>query len=230
VQTPTNDGSLSFVDRWDGDRGQRPGLHVEEPRIVSDPLPIRLQGLEVLEISKVMREERLPALREAKRTLEFASACEDRATRGPGERQGLRAIAPRTPHQNLLFAKDAHHAVIGPDMNRTVVSQEEVCHGRQAFERRWIGILDGLFGDVPTRQHKRIGVALAEKVMHGCVGQQETDETIPRRHRIGERGSSLPSHEYDGALGARQASLLGPAEFRELVPAREVATMTAKGL
>ena len=88
----------------------------------------------------------------------FSSAPQASTGRGAGSsgrRERLRGVAARAPHGIGGPRTDAHHRVVGADVDRAVVDQERVGDAGEPLAGVVVAVGDRLVGDVAAGQHER---------------------------------------------------------------------------
>ena len=205
---------------------------VEQPPEVGDPVGEGPQGLEVLQIADVVRDERpVPT---ARQNVFFSSAPQASTGRGQagGEAERLGRVAAGAAQQRFPARERPHHRVVGPDVDRPVVGEEGVrdaCQPRQRVRRRcrrsarrrrfrW----SGRWGGRPREQ---------QMVQRG-VGKHDPELAVARRDRV-----RRPARRAGAAAAPPAAARAGQAAARpsrrpRTVPARRArsAAISANGL
>ena len=128
-----------------GDRARR---DAEESLHVRQRLFEEFQRFEVFKIADVLAQDRVGALGEAERVLEFSADREKFVDRAP-EFDRLRSVAAGAANQAFLAFERAQNGIVHTGLNAAIVQDRVIDEIRKAW-----GFLiladDGLFGEIPA--------------------------------------------------------------------------------
>ena len=206
-------------------------VDVEQPAEVLDALGERAQGLGVLQVPDVLRDEGVAAPGQAERVLQLGAAGQHRAGEGAGGRDGLGDVAAGAPDQHRAAAERPGHRVVGPDVDGPVVSQERVRYPAEPVPRLVVPVDDRLVGDVSAGQDDRAGYGGEQQVVQRGVRQHDAELAVGRGRGGGDGGISPPGEQHDRAgLAGQQVGGRGVDLGQLPAAAARSAAMTANGL
>ena len=189
---------------------------------MGDPVGEGPQGLEVLQVADVVRDERPVLHRQAERVLQLRAAGQHRPGQAGGEAERLGRVAAGAAQQRFPAPQRPHHRVVGPDVDRPVVGEEGVRDARQPRQRVAVGVGDRLVGNVAAGQDDRVADLREQQVMQGSVGKHDPQLAVARRDRGGDRGAGQAVEQHHRPPGAGQQGLSGRVHLAQFPRGRQV--------
>jgi hypothetical protein len=196
-------------------------LGVEQPPEMGDPLGEGPQGLEVLQVADVVRDERPVLHRQAERVLQLRAAGQHRPGQAGGEAERLGRVAARAAQQRFPAPQRPHHRVVGPDVDRPVVGEEGVRDARQPGQRVVVGVGDRLVRHVAAGQDDGAADLGQQQVMQRGVGEHDPQLAVARRDRLGDRGAGPARQQHHRPPGSGQQRLARLVHLAQLPRGRQ---------
>src|SRR5215212_8441316 len=173
--------------------------NVEEPAVVLDSFPERLQRLVVLHVPDVVAHEGMAVSGQAERILELSTTGQ----RVPGDLCGQpersRGVATGATDGVWSFSGCTDHSVVAAHVDLPVVDQEVVGDLAQLVQRFLVPICDGLVRVVAAGHDERDARVAQEEVVQRRVREHYAQSALARGDLFGDTGILPTFQEHYGA-------------------------------
>ena len=117
----------------------------------------------------------------------------------------------------------AHHRVVGADVDRPVVADQQIGDPVQALARVVVAVGDRLVGHVGAGHDQRRADLGQQQVVQRRVRQHHAQVGRARRHRVGHGGVRAAAGDHDRALAPGQQLLLPGRQLHQRPGAVQIA-------